>query len=133
MRTLVLFAFVSLWLWASSSGGERHEPRELSGEYKELDKRCAASLNIITTVLNGERANRTNLFKITPEIKHFLDADVRVNLEPIAKRYVQSRSEYLRHGSPADLEAMRGAVRRLTAISVAAQNIINTNLTSKGY
>lgn len=74
----------------------------------------------LDTLFTIERDNRDVLFKVSPEIKHGLDA-IRPTALQIAQGYLKARQAYIAHPTPEGLTGVNELLARLQQLVIAAQ------------
>lgn len=74
----------------------------------------------LDTIFSIERNNREALFKISPEIKHSLDA-IRPTALEVSQGYLRARQAYIAHPSPAGLTGVNLLLSKLQQLVIAAQ------------
>lgn len=79
----------------------------------------------INRVFHFERDNRAQLWKVSPEIKHSLDA-IRPGCLAAKDGYLQARETYIASGGATnEWNTLQGALQNLKTYSVVVQEAIN--------
>lgn len=95
------------------------------------DAAFAASYAVADAISLWERDNRLVLWKITPDIKHGLDA-IRPTVATVVKNYGVARNAYKANPTPAGLDLLQTILAKMKQLEAAASAVAtNANLKSK--
>lgn len=88
-----------------------------------LDSSFDVAYDALDTTFKFERANRTMLWAISPNIKHSLDK-LRVEASQVKLDYAIARQAYLANSIQTNLDALTTALTKLQAVNIAALTVI---------
>jgi hypothetical protein len=84
-----------------------------------VDAGFELAYNALDTAFKFERSNRALLWKLSPDIKHGLDA-IRPTASDVKLKYAKARTEYLANPTPAGLDMLNQILSKVQALSAAA-------------
>jgi hypothetical protein len=91
-----------------------------------IDASYELAYNAIETAFSFERNNRALLWKLSPEIKHGLDA-IRPTASQVKLKYARARAAYIANPIPAGLDTLNQVLSEVQALSNAATAALPKN------
>lgn len=95
--------------------------------FYQVDAGFRAAYGTLDSAFNWERDNRADLWKISPKIKHDLDA-IRPTAAEVVRNYAVARTAYKASPTPAGLSQLQTILAKAQQLMQTAQAVINNNL-----
>lgn len=98
--------------------------------FYQIDSGFRAAYGTLDAAFKWERDNRLDLWKISPSIKHDLDA-IRPTAAEVVQNYAVARTAYKANPTPAGLSQLSTILAKAQQLMQTAQAVINNNLVKK--